>query len=189
MNYSDEFLQQVKYSMECIDPYIIEEMVCVIKSIQENGRLFIIGNGGGAGHASHACADFRKLCCIDTLCFENVSEITARTNDDGFDMAIVEWLKASKINEHDCLFVISVGGGTDDVSKNISNAVLYCANIIQCKILGIISGIGSYTDKYSNVRIMIHADKNTTPIVEGLQSVILHGIATNPQLKKNNCVW
>jgi D-sedoheptulose 7-phosphate isomerase len=112
-----DFLQEVKDAIDKIEINELNEMIAVLENVRENkGRLFLIGSGGGAGHASHACADFRKLCGIEAYApYDNVSELTARTNDEGWDTTIVEYLKVSRFSAGDCLFVFSVGGGTPSV--------------------------------------------------------------------------
>ncbi|MCK4903799.1 MAG: SIS domain-containing protein, partial [Candidatus Marinimicrobia bacterium] len=120
MNYIDKYLEEAHQIIDNLDKHAIEKMVNLLFNIRENnGRLFILGVGGGAGHASHAVNDFRKICGIEAYTpTDNVSELTARVNDDGWGTAYVNWLKISKLNKNDMIFVFSVGGG--NVEKNIS---------------------------------------------------------------------
>ena len=121
MNFSEEFLQECKELIEKIDTNEIENSAKLISEVRETGgRLFIIGSGGGAGHSSHAVCDFRKLCNIEAYApYDNVSELTARVNDEGWDTTIINWLKVSRFNSKDAVFVFSVGGGNEE--KNISS--------------------------------------------------------------------
>src|SRR3990172_12836602 len=139
MNFAEQFLKESTDTINKMDYNEIEKIAEVLNVIRENGgRLFIVGSGGGAGHASHAVCDFRKLCNIESYTpYDNVSELTARANDEGFDTTIIEWLRVSKFNQKDCLFVLSVGGGTDIVSQNIVKA-LYFAQSMDAKIIGIV---------------------------------------------------
>ena len=123
--FSLHFIDEVITSLYDVEHQDIEMVVDVLAKVRDKfGRVFIIGSGGGAGHASHAVCDFRKLCNIEAYApYDNISELTARTNDEGYETSIVEYLKVSRFNHNDCLMVISVGGGTDEVSKNISNAL------------------------------------------------------------------
>jgi len=113
MKFIEQYFKDAKAIIDLIDSLVIEKMVSVIKFVQlANGRIFFIGVGGGAGHASHAVNDFRKICGIESYApTDNVSELTARVNDDGWDTAYVNWLKGSRLNKDDMIFVFSVGGG------------------------------------------------------------------------------
>lgn len=188
MTYTENFLEEVKQSIDRLDKAEIEKMIDFLVSVRNTGRLFIIGSGGGAGHASHAVADFRKLCNIESYApYDNISETTARINDNGWDTSIADWLIVSRFNKNDCLMVISVGGGQDGVSENITEAVLY-ARATKAKILGIVGKMNSYTTQYADICIRIKSE-NTTPITEGLQSVIWHLIVSHPRLMLNKAVW
>jgi D-sedoheptulose 7-phosphate isomerase len=138
------------------------------------GRLFVIGNGGGAGHASHAAADFRKIGGIEAYAWgDNTSDLTAYVNDEGWDMAIVNWLDDSRFCGHDAIFVLSVGGGTDTVSKNITEAVRFAE---PATILGIVGADGGETAKHGTAVVVIPT--TSTPQVEGIQAVLWHAIVT-----------
>lgn len=188
MSFSKEFLDKVIDSIRFIDLSELEKMVDILVEVRKTGRLFIIGSGGGAGHASHAVCDFRKLCGIDAFTLDNISEITARTNDEGWATSTVNWLKISNISDKDCLMVFSVGGGTANVSVNISNAVSH-AKIVHAKIIGIVGRDGGITKQLADATILIQAKEYTTPIVEGLQAVLWHCIITNPKLQINKTKW
>jgi D-sedoheptulose 7-phosphate isomerase len=188
MKFSQTFLQSVIGSILNLDCADIEKTVDILFEVRKHGRLFIIGSGGGAGHASHAVCDFRKLCNFEAYTFENVSEITARVNDEGWDTSYLEWLKASKFNQKDCLMVISVGGGAEGVSQNIVKA-LYYAQSSEAKIVGIVGRNGGITKTIADACILIDTKIHVTPIVEGIQSIILHLIVTHPLLKQNPTKW
>jgi len=148
------------------------------------GRLFILGVGGSAATASHAVNDFRKLCKIETYApTDNVAELTARTNDDGWETTFVEWLRVSNIGSRDTLLVLSVGGGSDNVSENIVQAVNY-ARSWSASVLGIVGRDGGHTAKRANACVVVppmYADR-ITPHTEGIASVILHLLISHPAL-------
>lgn len=182
-----EFLTEVKDSIDKIDYLAIDEMVGILDDLRErSGRLFIVGSGGSAGNASHAVADFRKLCEIESYSFDNISELTARTNDNGWDNTTQEWLEASNFCHNDCLFVLSVGGGMPNVSGNLVNAVKFAVEM-RAKIIGIIGNRKCTVTEYAHASCVIDTRRWKTPIVEGLQVVILHLIVTRLQL--NSPVW
>jgi D-sedoheptulose 7-phosphate isomerase len=181
----DEFLLKVKNAIDLIDKEDILEAVNILSDLK--GRLFVIGSGGGAGHASHAVCDFRKLCNIEAYAvYDNVSELTARTNDEGYETSISEWLKVSKLNSNDCLLIFSVGGGATGVSENI-NLALKEAKEKDAFIIGIVGRNGGNTKRLADACITIKTNKFTTPITEGLQAVIWHLLVTI--LQKNKTVW
>ena len=170
-----KYLQEVIDSLILVNADRIERMVDIISRSE---RLFIIGSGGSSGNASHAVADFRKICNIEAYNpYDNICELTARTNDEGFDTTITEWLKTSKFESGDCLFILSVGGGKDGVSENIVNALLL-AKERDVLIIGIVGRDGGKTKELGDEVVLIPTIDYTTPIVEGLQSVILHGIGS-----------
>lgn len=185
--FTDNFFIHVQRSISKLDSEEIEKIVDILA--KRTGRLFIIGSGGGAGHASHAVCDFRKLCNIESYApYDNVSELTARINDEGFETSIINWLKVSRFNQKDCIFVLSVGGGTEIVSHNITKA-LYYAQSMNAKIIGIVGRDGGITKKLANACVVIQTEDYTTAVTEGLQSVIWHAIVTNPKLAINKTVW
>lgn len=187
MLYSWEFLRDCNKIADSINTHDINAIVVVLKWLR--GRLFIIGSGGGAGHASHAVCDFRKICGIEAYApYDNISELTARTNDEGYEKTISQWLGVSNFNKDDCLMVFSVGGGAPGVSENINNA-LKMAKETGAKIVGIVGPNGGNTKILSDACVIIPAEDNITPLVEGWQSLICHLIVSHPELKKNNCIW
>jgi D-sedoheptulose 7-phosphate isomerase len=165
----------------------------LLKVKQNNGRIFFIGVGGSAGNASHAVNDFRKLCNIDSLApTDNVSELSARTNDDGWENVFSDYLKVSKLSKKDCIFLLSVGGGSkiNNISVNLIKAVDYALKI-GCKICGIVGKKDGYVVKKSQTIFTLpEVDKNLiTPLAESYQSIILHCLVSHPKIKSNPTKW
>lgn len=194
MNFSENFINECQKVLAQIDTGIIEKMAYILyETRMKNGRLFLIGSGGGAGHSSHAVCDFRKLCNIESYSpYDNVSELTARVNDDGWDTTIVNWLKVSRLTENDCIFVFSVGGGNIEkkVSMNIVNTLNY-AKVTGCKIIGVVGKDGGYTKTIGDSVLVIPTTNSefVTPITEGFQSIIWHLIVSHTILQVNKTVW
>ncbi len=160
---------------------------------KKGGRLFILGVGGGAGHASHAVNDFRKIAGIESYApTDNISELTARVNDDGWETVFVNWLKGSRLTANDCIFVFSVGGGNAEknVSVNIVNALTY-AKEKGAKIIGVVGRDGGYTAKVADACIIIPTvnEKTITPQTEAFQAVIWHLIVSSPAMQKFEMKW
>lgn len=154
---------------------------------KRKGRLFLIGVGGSAANCSHAVNDFRKICNIETYTpLDNISELTARTNDDGWESVFANWLKGSRLNKKDVVMVFSVGGGNPEknISVNIIKALQY-AKKTKTTILGIVSRDGGYTKKVADVCILIPiiSDDRTTPYAEAFQAVLWHAIVNYPPMK------
>ncbi len=173
-----------KLSADDIDA-TIEEMLALKR---RNGRLFILGVGGSAGNASHAVNDFRKIAGIETYApSDNVSELTARTNDDGWETIFAAWLKGSHLNKDDAIMVFSVGGGNKEknVSANIVTALDY-AKEVGAKIFGVVSRDGGHTKKVADVCIMVPVitDKTITPFAESFQALVWHCIVNFPAFKE-----
>lgn len=165
---------------------MIEKLVELKK---RKGRLFLIGVGGSAANCSHAVNDFRKICHIETYTpVDNVSELTARTNDDGWDTIFINWLKGSNLSKNDAIMVFSVGGG--NVEKNISANIVHAlehAKKTGTTILGIVSRDGGYTKQVADICVVIPiiSDETITPYAEAFQAVLWHGIVNYPTLKSN----
>jgi D-sedoheptulose 7-phosphate isomerase len=177
-----------------LDAKCIDNIVSTLAQIRSNsGRVFFLGVGGSAANASHAVNDFRKITNIE--CYaptDNVSELTARTNDEGWDTIFSEWLKVSNFNSRDALFILSVGGG--NLEKNISpNLVmaLKLAKNINAKVLGIVGKDGGYTAKVSDTVLIIPIvnDNSITPHTESFQALVWHLIVSHPKLKINQTKW
>jgi D-sedoheptulose 7-phosphate isomerase len=194
INFSDLFLNESIEIIKSINKNDIEKIVDILLETKINkGRLFIIGSGGGAGHASHAVCDFRKICNIDAYApYDNVSELTARVNDEGWETTIINNLKISNLNKNDTIFVFSVGGGDKDnnISENIVMALEY-AKKLKTKIIGIVGRDGGYTKKIGDGVLVIPTVNNDriTPHTEGFQSIIWHLIVSHPKLQINNTKW
>ena len=179
---------------EKIDQKAVQSLAEAIKKIKSNkGRIFFLGVGGSAGNCSHAVNDFRKLCAIESYSVtDNVSELTARINDEGWDSSFSEWLKASNFNKKDGIFVLSVGGGNEEkkVSVNIINAIKYVEEV-NSNIFGIVGRDGGYAKKNNNNVILIPNIENSlvTPLSESFQSVIWHCLVSNPVLQIVKTKW
>jgi len=194
MSYSGDFLNESIQIINQIDCAEIERVVDILAQIRSNGgRLFVIGSGGGSGHASHAVCDFRKLCGFEAYApYDNISELTARVNDEGWDVSLVNWLKGSRLNSKDGIFVFSVGGGNfeKNISPNIVRALEY-AKILGCKIVGIVGKDGGYTRKIGDAVVVIPVVNNSriTPHTEGFQALIWHLLVSHPGLQINPTKW
>jgi D-sedoheptulose 7-phosphate isomerase len=194
MNYIDNYLDEARKIIDSVDKNAINQMVTLLNHVRDNnGRLFILGVGGGAGHASHAVNDFRKICGIEAYTpTDNVSELTARINDDGWSTAYVNWLKISKLNNNDMIFVFSVGGGNveKDISLNIVKS-LQLAKEVGAKICGVVGLDGGYTAQVADACVIIPSinSETVTPQTEGFQAVIWHLIVSHPKLQKFEMKW
>ena len=177
-----------------IDTKKIQKIVEYLISVKrKKGRIFFLGVGGSAGNCSHAVNDFRKICEIESYTpTDNVSELTARINDDGWDSSFRNWLKISQLNSKDVLFIFSVGGGNQKkkVSVNLIKAIDYARNK-KSKVLGIVGRDGGYTKKKGDVVIIIPTldKKLITPYAESFQSVIWHCLVTHPNLQSKKMKW
>jgi D-sedoheptulose 7-phosphate isomerase len=176
-----------------IDPGQIDEMARGLAAIRSRGgRLFVLGVGGGAGHASHAVNDFRKLCLIETYApTDNVSELTARTNDDGWESAFTGWLEVSRLSGDDGLLVFSVGGGSRErgVSVNLVNAIER-ARELGASIFGVVGAPGGTLAELADVAILIEPPAALrTPLVESWQAVIWHALVSHPELALKQGHW
>jgi D-sedoheptulose 7-phosphate isomerase len=165
----------------------------IIRVRNEEGRIFFLGVGGSAGNCSHAVNDFRKIAGIE--CYaptDNISELTARANDDGWSSIFIEWLKVSKLKSKDLIFILSVGGGSVDknISPNLVRALEY-AKKTGTKIVGIVGRNGGYTAEVADACIIIPTvnHDNITPHSEAFQSVIWHLLVSHPRLKNNQTKW
>lgn len=177
MEYIDQYMKETMEIVNTVDRKEIEKAVNILNEVKSNGgRLFILGVGGSAANASHAVNDFRKIGGIETYApTDNVSELTARTNDEGWETTFTEWLKISKINSKDVVMVFSVGGGSETTSLNIVNA-LKLAKEKGAKVISIVSRTGGYSKQVSDACVLIPvvAEERITPHAEGWQGVIWH---------------
>ena len=175
--YVDNYLKETIKIAESVSQEEIAKAVEILRDIKaKEGRLFILGVGGSAANASHAVNDFRKIGGIETYApTDNVSELTARTNDEGWDTTFTEWLKISHISEKDAVMVFSVGGGSETTSQNIVKA-LKLAKERGARVLSIVSRTGGYSKEVSDACVLIPvvADERITPHAEGWQGVVWH---------------
>lgn len=194
MSFLKAFFVQCAQICEAIDVIAVEAMVqALIKVRQRQGRLFILGVGGSAANAAHAVNDFRKLCGIETYApTDNVSELTARTNDEGWETVFSGWLETSRISDKDAVLVFSVGGGNKErnVSVNLIHA-LDKAKERGATILGIVGRDGGYTKQVGDAVVVIPtADPGlVTPHSEAFQAVVWHGIVSHPELQITRTKW
>ncbi len=187
--HSADFLDAIGLVCNSLDACKIDLMAEELSQLK--GRLFILGVGGSAGNASHAVNDFRKLCGIEAYApTDNVSELTARANDDGWNTVFSNWLVVSKLSEKDALLVLSVGGGTDTSSPNLVQAILM-ANQIGAKVYSIVGKDSGYAAKHANIAIVIPtiAEKWITPISEAFQGIVWHSLVSHPILQKSATKW
>ncbi len=194
MLFAKQYLKESIDIINLIDTEMIEKMASAIFDVKHsNGRLFFLGIGGSAGNASHAVNDFRKIAGIE--CYapsDNVSELTARANDDGWDTIFSEWLKVSKLSSKDVLFIFSVGGG--NLEKNISPNLVKAidlAKTVEAKIIGVVGRDGGYTAKHGDAVLIIPTVNpgSVTPHSEAFQAVIWHLLVSHPTLKNNQTKW
>jgi len=194
MSYIDDYLKEAISILEKIDRAQVEKMVrLLVKIREEKGRLFFLGVGGSAGNASHAVNDFRKLAGFEAYApVDNVSELTARTNDEGWETVFVEWLKGSRLRREDGVFVFSVGGGNAEknISANLVHALTY-AKSVRARILGVVGRDGGFTAKVADACLIVPTvnPSTVTPHVESFQAVIWHLLASEPRLKRVENKW
>ena len=194
MDFIRQYLIEAKNIIDALDLIEISKIVKHISVVKKNkGRIFFIGVGGSAANSSHAVNDFRKLAGIE--CYspvDNVSELTARTNDEGWHTIFKSWLIVSKLNKNDLIFVFSVGGG--DVKRNISVNIIEAlkfAKLKKAKICGIVGKNGGYTSKIADacLRIPVENMKNLTPHSEAFQAIIWHLLVSHPDIKEYKTKW
>ena len=194
MSYITNHFEEAKNVLSQIDTHKIEMMVdIIVQTHQQGGRLFFLGVGGSAANASHAVNDFRKICGMEAYApTDNVSELTARTNDDGWESVFVEWLKGSRLSAQDCVFVFSVGGGNREknVSANLVHALVY-AKEQNTKIVGVVGRDGGYTAQVADACCLIPVVNpvNTTPHTEAFHAVVWHALVSHPKLKICETKW
>lgn len=194
MNYISQYLEENIQILHLIDHQAVERMLDLLLDVRrQKGRIFFLGVGGGAGHASHAVNDFRKIAGIE--CYaptDNVSELTARINDDGWDTAYRNWLQGSRLCQQDAVFVFSVGGG--DAERNISSnlvSALQHASEVGARICGIVGREGGFTARVSDACVIVPTvnPETVTPHTESFQAVIWHLLVSHPRLKASEMKW
>jgi len=194
MSFTKDFLAEVQQVTAQLDEAAIEKAAEELAAIRERGgRLFILGVGGSAGNAGHAVNDFRKICGFEAYApTDNVSELTARTNDEGWETVFSEWLRISRLNAKDAVLVFSVGGGNAErqVSVNLIRA-LEVARERGASIFGIVSRDGGYTAKAGDVVVLVPVvhDDRVTPHAEGFQAVVWHCLVSHPDLQIKATKW
>ncbi len=194
MSHAAVYLQEVCEIAKRIPPEGVEALCDeMIKLRERGGRLFILGVGGSAGNCSHAVNDFRKLCGIEAYApTDNVSELTARTNDEGWHTVFSEWLKVSRANAKDAIFIFSVGGGNmeKNVSPNLVSAIQESKKR-SMRVLGIVGRDGGYTKQAGDTVVVIPTVEasRVTPHAEAFQAVIWHCLVSNPKLQQNATKW
>jgi len=194
MNFSEQFLLEAQQVIRKLDTQSIESVVGILAGAwSQGGRVFFLGVGGSAANASHAVNDFRKIAGIE--CYaptDNVSELTARTNDEGWASVFEEWLKVSRLRAGDVVFVLSVGGGSleNNVSPNLVAALRF-AKAAGAKVVGVVGRDGGYTARVADACVVIPTinDAHVTPHAEAMQSVICHLMVSHPALKQARTKW
>jgi D-sedoheptulose 7-phosphate isomerase len=194
MSFSQEFLVEVQKIVSALDTSATEHMATILAEVRDQqGRLFILGVGGSAANASHAVNDFRKITGIETYApTDNVSELTARTNDEGWATVFESWLRVSRLQARDGILILSVGGGNleEQVSPNLVAALKY-AKSVGSKIMGIVGRDGGYTAKVADACVIIPTvnPAHVTPHAEAFQAVIWHLLVSHPALKAHQTKW
>ena len=194
MSYARQHLNEAKEIINHINIDAIEKVADLLATVKKDqGRIFFLGVGGSAGNCSHAVNDFRKIVEIESYApTDNVSELTARTNDEGWATIFEPWLKLSKLNPKDAVFIFSVGGGNleKNISPNLVNALKY-AKQVGAKITGVVGRDGGYTAQVADACVIIPTvnPENITPHSEAFQAVIWHLLVSHPKLKENQTKW
>lgn len=194
MSFSEQYLTESAEVIAKLDPAVIEKMARLLVELrQAGGRLFVLGVGGGAGHASHAVGDFRKIAGIEAYTpLDNVPELTARTNDEGWETVMAAWLEGSHIANKDMLFIFSVGGG--DLERNISpNLVraLETAKKVGAKVMGVVGRDGGYTAKVADACVVVPTvnPAHVTAHTESFQALVWHLLVSHPDLQVMGMKW
>jgi D-sedoheptulose 7-phosphate isomerase len=191
--HAERYFDAVAEISHAIDRDQVDQMARGLAAVRENGgRLFILGVGGGAAHSSHAVNDFRKLCLLESYApTDNVSELTARTNDDGWDTSFTQWLSVSRLSSSDGLLVFSVGGGSraHNVSMNVVNAI-ELGRELGASIYGVVGSPDGTLAKLADVAIVVSAPPDLrTPLVESFQAVVWHALISHPELAALQGHW
>jgi len=194
MSFSKTHLEETIEIAKLLDSEKIEQIIVELSYIKKRrGRIFCIGVGGSAANASHAVNDFRKLAGIESYApTDNIAELTARTNDEGWNTIFVEWLRISRISKDDCLFVLSVGGGNRErnISVNICEAIEFASNL-GAFVTGIVGRQESHLSKFSNLylEIPIVNQNSITPHAESFQEIVWHLMVSHPIISENKTIW
>jgi D-sedoheptulose 7-phosphate isomerase len=193
-SFANTFLQETAAIVDRLNREAIEKVARGLAEVRDRGgRLFVLGVGGSAAHASHAANDFRKLCGLESYApTDNVSELTARVNDDGWDTAFSEWLRGSRLSGRDAVLVFSVGGGSSEQNVSVSLVrALDIAREVRASIFGVVGRDGGYTLQVADacVLIPIEAEERVTPHTEGLCAVVWHLLVSHPALQIQAGKW
>jgi D-sedoheptulose 7-phosphate isomerase len=194
MSFSQQYLAEASQILQQLDPATLERMVALLAETRtRGGRLFILGVGGSAANASHAVNDFRKIVGLEAYTpTDNVAELTARTNDEGWASVFVEWLRVSRLQANDLVLVFSVGGGNSEknVSPNLVTALQY-AKQVGARIIGVVGRDGGYTAQIADVCVVIPTinPAHVTPHTEAFQAVLWHLLVSHPLLKVTETKW
>jgi D-sedoheptulose 7-phosphate isomerase len=194
MTFTEQFLSEAVETIRRIDPAVVERVASLLAACRERGgRLFILGVGGSAANASHAVNDFRKICGFEAYApTDNVSELTARTNDEGWAGVFESWLRTSRLRPEDALLIFSVGGGNleKQVSTNLVGAIQY-AKVVGATVTGIVGRDGGFTAQSADACVVVPTvnPAHVTPHAEAFQAVIWHLLVTHPTLKQNATKW
>jgi D-sedoheptulose 7-phosphate isomerase len=194
MTFTEQYLAEAAEILARIDVAAVERMAVTLAECRASGgRLFILGVGGSAANASHAVNDFRKICGLEAYApTDNVSELTARTNDEGWAGVFEGWLRVSRLGTADALLILSVGGGNleNQVSPNLVAAIQY-AKTVGAKVTGIVGRDGGYTARHADACVIVPTVnfKHVTPHAEAFQAVIWHLLVTHPALKQAETKW
>jgi len=194
MNYAQQHINEAIDILQNINIDTIEKMADLLAGIKlDGGRIFFLGVGGSAGNCSHAVNDFRKIVGIESYApTDNVSELTARTNDEGWETVFVEWLKTSKLSAKDAVFIFSVGGGNleKNISPNLVTALQH-AKKVGAKVTGVVGRDGGYTAQVADACLIVPTvnSETITPHSEAFQAVVWHLLVSHPKLKANQTKW
>lgn len=194
MSYAAQHMKEAVEIIQKMDVSAIEKMADLLATVKaDGGRIFFLGVGGSAGNCSHAVNDFRKIVGIESYApTDNVSELTARTNDEGWATVFVEWLKISKLQPKDALFIFSVGGGNleKNISPNLVEAIKL-AKSVGAKVTGVVGRDGGYTAQAANACVIVPTvnPETITPHSEAFQAVVWHLLVSHPKLKANQTKW
>jgi D-sedoheptulose 7-phosphate isomerase len=194
MSHAEQYLQEASEIIRRLDTAAIESLAALLARVKsDGGRLFFLGVGGSAANCSHAVNDFRKIAGVE--CYaptDNVAELTARTNDEGWNSVFAEWLKVSKLSASDALFIMSVGGG--DADRNISSnlvCAIQLAKTVGAKVTGVVGRDGGFTGRSADACVIIPSvnAQTITPHTEAFQALILHLLVSHPLLQENQTKW
>jgi D-sedoheptulose 7-phosphate isomerase len=194
MSYAERYLQEASEIIRRLDTTAIERVASLLAQIKaDGGRLFFLGVGGSAANCSHAVNDFRKIAGVE--CYaptDNVAELTARTNDEGWESVFAEWLKVSRISARDALFIMSVGGG--NVERNISSnlvCAIQLAKKVGARVTGVVGRDGGFTARAADACVIVPTvnEETITPHSEAFQALIWHLLVSHPLLKENQTKW